>query len=79
MLPKAPVIGVVGVLALLANGAVALMLFRFRAGDANMRSVCVIMAGLGITGGCQIMRQALSELATGGGLRRARYMDAKVG
>jgi Co/Zn/Cd efflux system component len=40
-LPKAPVMGVVGMLALLANGAVALMLFRFRAGDANMRSVWI--------------------------------------
>ena len=33
------VMGVVGLLALLANGAVALMLNRYREGDANMRSV----------------------------------------
>lgn len=33
--------GGVGLLALVANGAVALMLYRFRAGDANMRSVWI--------------------------------------
>lgn len=33
--------GNVGVLALVANGAVAMMLYRFRAGDANMRSVWI--------------------------------------
>jgi Co/Zn/Cd efflux system component len=40
-LPSAEVMTVVAVLALLANGAVALMLFRFRSGDANMRSVWI--------------------------------------
>ena len=35
-LPQAETMGVVGVAALLANGAVALMLYRFRSGDANM-------------------------------------------
>jgi Co/Zn/Cd efflux system component len=40
-LPKAPVMGIIGVLALVANGAVALMLFCFRGGDANMRSVWI--------------------------------------
>ena len=33
--------GAVGVAALVANGAVALMLYRFRSGDANMRSVWI--------------------------------------
>jgi Co/Zn/Cd efflux system component len=33
--------GVVGFAALLANGGVALMLYRFRTGDANMRSVWI--------------------------------------
>src|SRR3954447_24159742 len=37
-LPSAEVMGVVGVLALLSNAAVALMLYRFRSGDANMRA-----------------------------------------
>lgn len=39
--PEPQAMGVVGVLALLANMAVAVMLFRFRSGDANMRSVWI--------------------------------------
>lgn len=95
-LPKAEVMGLVGMVALLANGGVALMLYRFRDGDANMRSVWIcsrndaignvavllaamgvfgmhsalpdlavaaIMAGLGISGGVQIMRHAWTEIA----------------
>ncbi|WP_346659119.1 cation transporter [Bradyrhizobium sp. 191] len=94
-LPKAEVMGVVGTLALVSNAAVAVMLFRYRAGDANMRSVWIcsrndaignlavllaaagvfgtgtgwpdiivaaIMAALGISGGVQIIRHAVSEL-----------------
>lgn len=94
-LPKAEMMGVVGFAALIANGGVALMLYRFRTGDANMRSVwicsrndaignlavllaaagvfgtgtgwpdvivAVIMAGLGLTGGWQIVRLAGAEL-----------------
>ena len=40
-LPQAEVMGAVGIAALIANGAVALMLYRFRGGDANMRSVWI--------------------------------------
>jgi len=94
-LPKAEVMGAVGMLALVSNAAVAVMLFRYRAGDANMRSVWIcsrndaignlavllaaagvfgtgtgwpdiivaaIMAALGISGGVQIIRHAVSEL-----------------
>ncbi|HTV34647.1 MAG TPA: cation transporter [Methylocella sp.] len=39
--PQAEAMGIVGVLALLANAGVALMLYRFRGGDANMRSVWI--------------------------------------
>lgn len=39
--PEAQVMGVVGIAALIANAAVALMLYRFRSGDANMRSVWI--------------------------------------
>ncbi|WP_448658233.1 cation transporter [Sphingomonas sp. CJ99] len=97
--PNAEVMGVVGVVALVANAAVAMILYRFRTGDANMRSVWIcsrndaignvavvlaaagvfgtgtswpdlivaaIMAVLGISGGIQIIRQALGELANTG-------------
>lgn len=40
-LPEAEVMGVVGVAALVANAGVALMLYRFRSGDANRRSVWI--------------------------------------
>jgi Co/Zn/Cd efflux system component len=61
-LPRAEVMGAVGVAALVANGGVALMLYRFRTGDANMRSVwicsrndaignlAVLLAALGVFG-----------------------------
>ncbi len=39
--PHAEVMGVVGVAALIANVVVAVMLYRFRGGDANMRSVWI--------------------------------------
>ncbi len=94
-LPKAEIMGLVGALALLTNAGVAVMLFRYRVGDANMRSVWICsrndaignlavllaaagvfgtgtgwpdvivaatMAGLGISGGWQIINQAISEL-----------------
>jgi Co/Zn/Cd efflux system component len=60
--PHAGTMGIVGVIALAANGAVALMLFRFRTGDANMRSVwicsrndafgnlAVLLAAIGVVG-----------------------------
>ena len=93
--PQAEVMGAVGLLALLTNAGIALMLFRFRNGDSNMRSVWIcsrndaignvaviaaalgvlgtgtawpdllvagIMAGLALTGGVQIIRQARAEL-----------------
>ena len=40
-LPKAEVMGVVGLIALFTNGAVAVMLYRFSGGDANMRSAWI--------------------------------------
>jgi Co/Zn/Cd efflux system component len=95
VVPEAGLMGGVGIAALLANVFVAVMLFRFRAGDANMRSVWIcsrndavgnvavvaaaagvfgtgtawpdlivaaILAGLGLIGGWQIVRQASAEL-----------------
>lgn len=39
--PEAGTMGIVGLLALLANVGVALMLYRYRTGDSNMRSVWI--------------------------------------
>lgn len=39
--PEPQTMGLIGTLALLANVAVAVMLFQFRSGDANMRSVWI--------------------------------------
>ena len=39
--PEAETMGIIGVLALIANVVVAVMLFQFRSGDANMRSVWI--------------------------------------
>lgn len=94
--PEAHLMGAVGISALIANAGVAMMLYRFRSGDANMRSVWIcsrndaignvavvaaaagvfgtcsawpnlivagIMAGLGLWGGWQIIRQVCQELA----------------
>lgn len=97
-LPHAETMGIIGGLALLANVSVALLLYSFRSGDANMRSVWIcsrndaigniavvaaaagvfgtgtawpdlivaaVLAGLGISGGIQIIRQARGELGSG--------------
>lgn len=41
VLPEATTMGAIAVLALVANGSVAVMLYRHRQGDANMRSVWI--------------------------------------
>lgn len=93
--PEPMTMGVIGLIALAANGGVALMLYRFRAGDANMRSVwlcsrndalgnvavimaaagvfgtgsglpdivvALVMAGLALSSGLTVIRQAWGEL-----------------
>lgn len=95
IVPAAETMGIVGVIALLANISCAAMLWRHREGDANRRSVWIcsrndaigniavvaatlgvfgtgtgwpdiavaaIMAGLALSGGWQIIRQARGEL-----------------
>ncbi|QHD69395.1 cation transporter [Sphingobium yanoikuyae] len=95
VVPAAETMGIVGVIALVANLACAAMLWRHRGGDANRRSVWIcsrndaigniavvaaalgvfgtgtgwpdiavaaIMAGLALSGGWQIIRQARGEL-----------------
>jgi Co/Zn/Cd efflux system component len=61
-LPTASTMGMIGFVALLANGTVALLLYAYRSGDANMRSVwlcsrndaisniAVMLAALGVFG-----------------------------
>ena len=58
--------GVVGVLALLANGGVALMLYRFRGGDANMRSVWICSRNDAI-GNVAVLLAAAGVFGTGTG------------
>ncbi|MBE7370100.1 cation transporter [Ramlibacter pallidus] len=96
--PEPLTMGIVGVLALVANVAVAALLYAYREGDANMRSVwlctrndaignlavllaavgvfgtgtrwpdllvAAVMAGLALSAGLAVLRQARRELATG--------------
>lgn len=96
VVPEPLTMGVIGALALLANVTVALMLYAFREGDSNMRSVwlcsrndaigniavmiaaagvfgtgagwpdlivALIMAGLALSAGFSVVRQARQELA----------------
>jgi Co/Zn/Cd efflux system component len=65
-LPQAETMGVVGVAALLANGAIALMLYRFRSGDANMRSVWVCSRNDAI-GNAAVLLAAAGVFGTGTG------------
>ena len=96
-LPHAITMGGIALLALVANVSVAVMLYAFREGDANMRSVwlcsrndaignlavmlaalgvlgsgsawpdllvAVLIGGLGLWSGLQVLQQARSELQT---------------
>lgn len=65
-LPQAEVMGVVGAAALLANAGVALMLYRFRTGDANMRSVWICSRNDAI-GNVAVLLAALGVFGTGTG------------
>jgi Co/Zn/Cd efflux system component len=64
--PAAEVMGTIGVLALLANAGVALMLYRFRGGDANMRSVWICSRNDAI-GNVAVVLAALGVFGTGTG------------
>jgi Co/Zn/Cd efflux system component len=97
--PEPLTMGAVGALALLTNFAVAVLLYAYRDGDANMRSVwlctrndaignvavllaalgvfgtgsrwpdlvvAAAMAGLALSAGLAVVRQARQELRTGG-------------
>ena len=97
IVPEPLTMGVIGALALTANVVVALMLYAFREGDSNMRSVwlcsrndaignlavmvaaagvfgtgsgwpdlvvALVMAGLALSAGFSVVRQARQELAS---------------
>ncbi|HQT37866.1 MAG TPA: cation transporter [Acidocella sp.] len=63
-LPRAEVMGLVGLAALVANGGVALMLYRFRRGDANMRSVWICSRNDAL-GNAAVMLAAFGVFGTG--------------
>ncbi|WP_456303530.1 cation transporter [Komagataeibacter europaeus] len=65
-LPYADTMSLIGALALLANGGVALMLYRFRSGDANMRSVWICSRNDAI-GNLAVLLAALGVFGTGTG------------
>lgn len=62
--PEAVTMGAVGFLALLVNAGVALMLFGFRTGDSNMRSVWICSRNDAI-GNVAVMLAALGVFGTG--------------
>jgi Co/Zn/Cd efflux system component len=64
IVPHAEAMGVVGFVALIANAGVALMLFRFRRGDADMRSVWICSRNDAI-GNVAVMLAALGVFGTG--------------
>jgi Co/Zn/Cd efflux system component len=109
--PNALEMGAIGSLALLANVGVAALLYAYRDGDANMRSVwlctrndalgnvavilaaigvfgtgtacpdlivATVMAGLAITGGWSVLRQARAELRQAGTPPEATLASASV-
>lgn len=62
--PHAETMGAIGALALLVNVAVAALLFRFRTGDANMRSVWLCTRNDAI-GNLAVLAAALGVFGTG--------------
>ena len=66
IVPDAPVMGIVGAFALVANVIVAVMLYRFRDGDSNMRSVWICSRNDAI-GNVAVMLAAFGVFGTGSG------------
>jgi Co/Zn/Cd efflux system component len=64
--PKAETMGMVGFLALMANGLVAFLLYAYRNGDSNMRSVWLCSRNDAI-GNVAVMLAALGVFGTGNG------------
>jgi Co/Zn/Cd efflux system component len=66
IVPRAELMGVIGMTALIANGGVAVMLYRFRSGDANMRSVWICSRN-DVIGNLAVLLAALGVFGTGTG------------
>jgi len=64
MPPEPVTMGIVGFAALAVNGGVAFMLYRFRSGDANMRSVWICSRNDAL-GNIAVMLAALGVFGTG--------------
>lgn len=64
--PDATTMGWIGFLALIANLSVAVLLFRFRQGDANMRSVWLCTRN-DVIGNVAVLLAALGVFGTGAG------------
>jgi len=66
IVPESNVMGIVGITALVANTAVAVMLYRYRSGDANMRSVWICSRNDAI-GNLAVLLAAAGVFGTGHG------------
>jgi Co/Zn/Cd efflux system component len=66
IVPESNVMGIVGIAALVANAAVAVMLYRYRDGDANMRSVWICSRNDAI-GNLAVLLAAAGVFGTGHG------------
>ena len=62
--PSAPTMGLIAILALLANLAVAVLLYRYREGDSNMRSVWLCTRNDSL-GNLAVVGAALGVFGTG--------------
>jgi Co/Zn/Cd efflux system component len=65
-LPSAAMMGAVGLAALAANAAVLTLLWAYRSGDANMRSVWLCSRN-DVIGNCAVLLAAVGVFGTGTG------------
>ncbi|VTZ28314.1 Cation transporter [Methylocella tundrae] len=64
--PEAEVMGAIGLMAIAANGFVALLLYRFRTGDSNMRSVWICSRN-DVIGNAAVLLAAAGVFGAGAG------------
>ena len=70
--PHAELMGVIGVAAPLANGAVAAMLFAYRSGESNMRSIWLCSRN-DVIGNVAVLLAAAGVFGTGTGWPGLRW------